>query len=215
MEIICPKPTAIPTVNKVTCPINLGQIQRFIFQRAGFIFDSAAMTPNDIKLLASWTPLFTATDDTKVISTPRMAGVVIPRGEAKTEGGGDNSTIDGVELVVGTGPITLTGDLISVPAKIRKQLKEALNSEEDLAVYMINQYGQIICWNNDPANTAVTSFSGLQISGRVYVSDPGNEGLNTLDKSTLRFSFAEGWADQLAMVKGTDFNAKTALFPAA
>ncbi len=213
MEIICPKPAAIPTVNKVTCPINIGQIQRFIFQRQGWVFDSGDDT--DILLLASWTPLIVATGDTKIISTPRLAGAVIPRGEAKTEGGGDNSTIDGVEIVVGVGPITLTADLISVPAKIRKQLKISLGPEEDLVVYMINQFGQIVCKNSDPANTAVTQFEGLQISGRVFISDPANEGLNTLDKSTLRFSFAEGWADQLALVKPTDFNARTALFPAS
>ncbi len=211
MEIICPRPAALPTVNKVSCPENLGQIQRFLFQRAGFVFDSTGST--DIKLLASWTPLFIATGDTKVVSTPVMANVVIPRGEAKVEGGGDNTTIDGVELVVGVGPITLTGDLISVPAKVIKQLK-SLFGEENLVVYMINQYGEIIAHDNDPAATG-TLVTGLQISGRVFASDAGNEGLNTLDKATLRFSFAEGWRDQLVKVKGTDFNAKTGLFPPA
>ncbi len=212
MEIVCPKPAAMPSVAKQGCPINLGQIQRFYFQRAGFMFDSG--DDLDILLLASWTPLVTAVGDTKIITTPRMANVVIPRGEAKIEGGGDNTTIDGVEIVVGSNPITLTGDLISLSAKTRKQLKTALGPEEDLVVYMINQYGQIICKNVDPANTAVTQFTGLQISGRVFVSDPGNDGLNTIDKSSLRFSFAEGWADQLAIVKPTDFNPITALYPA-
>lgn len=213
MEITCPKPAAMPTVNLVTCPVNIGQIQRFIFQRQGWVFDSADTT--DILLLASWTPLITALGNTKIISTPKMAGVTIPAGEPKTIGGGDNETIDGVELIVGTGPITLTGTMMGLPAKARKQLKTALGPEEDLVVYMINQYGQIVVKNSDPANTAVTKFEGLQISGRVFISDPSNEGLNTYDKTIIRFSFAEGWADQLALVKPTDFNAKTALFPAS
>lgn len=213
MEIICPRPTAIPTVGLFNCPINIGQIQRFIFQRQGWVFDSTDDT--DIKLLASWTPLIIATDDTKIISTPKMAGITIPAGEAKTEGGGDNSTIDGVELIVGVGPITVTGQMQGLPAKIRKQLKTALGPEEDLVVYMINQYGHIICKNFDPANTAVTKYEGLPISGRVFVSDPSNDGFATVDKTTIRFSFSEGWADQLAIVSPTDFNAKTALFPAS
>lgn len=214
MEITCPKPAALPTVGLVSCPENLGQIQRFIFQRQGFVFDSTATIPLPITELASWTPLITAIDNTKIISTPKMANVIIPRSEAITEGGGDNTTIDGVELVLGVGPITLTGDLLSVPGKIIGQLKKALNPEEDLVVYMINQYGQICCYDIDPLLSG-TKVTGLQISGRVFVSDSGNEGLNTLDKATLRFSFAEGWRDQLVLIKPTDFNAKTSLFPAA
>lgn len=215
MEIVCPKPAALPDVFKSDCPENFGQIQRFLFQRQGHVFDSTLMvSPNSIKLLASWTPLLTAVDDTKVISTPKMANVIIPKATPKKEGGGDNTTIDGIEVIVGVGPITLTGDLISIPAKTILQLKTALGPEEDLEVFMINQYGQIIGWDIAP-DAPGTKVKGLQTAGRVFVGDAGNEGYATLDKAIFTFSFAEGWRDQCVLIKPTDFNAKTALFVSA
>jgi hypothetical protein len=205
MNCVCPKPAALTTVAKVTCKENLYQIQRVIIQRAGFQFDAPA---TDIKLLASWTPLFIAADDTKVISTPYIEGLVIPTSEPVTEGGGDNSTIDGREIVLGGGPITVTGMIAEAPASVIEALQK-IACEVDLVGYFINQYGNIICREV----TAGDKYEGIPIYSP-FISDAGNEGLNTRDKATIRFALDYGWRTKLAILTPTDFNAKTALWPA-
>ena len=72
----------------------LKQIQRLAFQRLGSQFDSAS---NGILTLAAWQAFMTASDNTKIVVTPLIgADPVIEAGEAIKNGGGDNSTLNGV-----------------------------------------------------------------------------------------------------------------------
>lgn len=206
---VCPRPPSLGDVIRATCKENLGQIQRFLFQR---IADGNVFAVGDLGLisaLASWTPLFIADDDTKVVSSPYVEGFVIPRTEAITEGGGDNSTIDGIEMVVGANAATALGQIAETPGQILKALR-ALMCEVDLGVYMINQYGQIIGVTDTPA-TPTTSVSPIPIRS-FFVSDADNNGLNTRDKADIRFGLPFGWRDNLAIVTPA-FNAKISLWP--
>jgi hypothetical protein len=219
MEICdCPGAPALTTILRPTCKQNLGQLQRFLFQRPGFVFDANAVDPaepNPIALLASWTPLFAANDDTKVVSSPYVENFVIPRAERITEGGGDNTTIDGREIHLGWGAISALGQVAEVPGNIIKSIKK-LMCEADLVVYPINQYGQIIGIDavGLPESGAPSgSVAGIPISS-FFVSDLDNNGINTRDKGDFGFSLDFGWRDDLVMIKPTDFNAKTALWPA-
>jgi hypothetical protein len=207
MEVICPLPAALTTVEKLSCRENFGQIQRVILQRSGFTFSAPT---SDIKLLASWTPLFAAVADTKIVSTPMLENFIIPKPEAQTEGGGDNTTIDGVEIVLGAGAITAVGQIAEAPGSIIKSLK-ALMVEPDLVAYFINQWGQIIGKALDPLAPA-DEVTGFPIQA-LFVSDAGSEGLNTRDKADFRFALAYGWRDDAVVIKPS-FNAKTALWPA-
>jgi hypothetical protein len=208
MDCVCPKPTALTTVERVTCRESLGQIQRFIFQRPGFHFDADADPTKDITLLASWTPLWVAAGDTKIVSTPLLENVIIPKPEKISEGGGDNTTIDGREIVLGAGAITATGSLAEVPGKIIKQLK-ALMCEE-LVAFGVNQFGKIIGIANDLA-TPADDVIGIPVY-TLWVSDAGNDGLNTRDKADISFALDYGWRDDLVIVTPA-FNAKTQLLP--
>jgi len=210
----CPAPEALTTIIKKNCPENLGQIQRFLIQRAGFTFDAAGTpTPSSILLLASWTPLFIATDSSKVVSTPYVENVVIPRTEAATEGGGDNTTIDGVEIIVGANAVRMTGQIADTPSAIIQQTRE-LMCEPDLVWYGINHRGQIIAKDLNPETPAAASkqYTGLAMQS-AFVSDAGSEGLNTRDKADFSFGLAYGWRDDVALLTPTDFNAKTDLWP--
>lgn len=208
---VCPKPTSLSDVLRATCKENLGQIQRFIFQRSDavdnvFVVGKLGL----INVLASWTPLWIATDDTKVVSSPYVENFVIPKTEAATEGGGDNSTIDGIEIVVGANAATAIGQIAETPSAILASLRK-LMCEVDLTVYMVNQFGQIIGRDLLP-NAPGTSVIGVPIQS-FFVSDAGNDGLNTRDKADFRFGLPYGWRDNLAIVKPTAFNAKTQLWP--
>lgn len=209
MDCICPRPAAIKTVLRVTCPENLGQIQRIILQRAGHVFNSAGGVPNPINALASWTPLLTAVDSTKAVITPYLEQFVIPQPEAITRGGNDNSTVNGVEQVIGYGGTTVTFNLTSVPASIIHQLRD-LMCEPDLVWFGINQAGRIVCRDNDPVAVG-DQHVGIPIEPLTLgVPDPGNNGFGTFDEATGRFAMAEGWSINRAIVTPV-FNAKTQL----
>lgn len=207
---VCPKPASLSDVLRATCKENLGQIQRFIFQRQADGNDFTVGTLGLINLLASWTPLWIAADDTKVVSSPYVENFVIPRTEKAVEGGGDNTTIDGIEIVVGANAVTALGQIAETPSSILKALRK-LMCEVDLQVYMINQYGQIIGRDLIPASPG-TSVVGIPIQS-FFVSDADNNGLNTRDKADFSFGLPFGWRDDLAIVKPTAFNAKTQLWP--
>jgi hypothetical protein len=208
---VCPKPSSLTDVLRATCKENLGQIQRFIFQREDAVDNVFATGKLGlITALASWTPLWIADDDTKVVSSPYVENFVIPKTEAATEGGGDNSTLDGVEMVIGANAATAIGQIAETPSSILASLR-TLMCEPNLTVYMINQFGQIIGRDTLP-NTPGTSVVGIPIQA-FFVSDAGNDGLNTRDKADIRFGLPYGWRDNLAIVKPTAFNAKTQLWP--
>jgi hypothetical protein len=207
---VCPKPASLTDVLRATCKENLGQIQRFIFQRQATGNDFTVGTLGLINLLASWTPLWIAADDTKVVSSPYVENFVIPRTEKAVEGGGDNTTIDGIEIVVGANAVTALGQIAESPSSVLKALRK-LMCEVDLQVYMINQYGQIIGRDLIPATPGV-SVVGIPIQS-FFVSDADNNGLNTRDKADFSFGLPFGWRDDLAIVKPTAFNAKTQLWP--
>lgn len=196
MNCDCPLPSEIPTISAVTCGENIGQIQKMIFQRRGYSFTGL----NTIDLQASWDTLLSAVDDTKVTATPFrfLDSVVIPQNEAITEGGNDNTTVNGAIRVLGTGNVTVTGMLTSVPAKQVAEIRSILGCETDIVVYFVNQYNQIIGVDNSAAQdgSSITGFRIARNSG--FVSDAGNEGLNTLDKAMLQFNFEkQNWRDSI------------------
>lgn len=209
---VCPKPVSLSSVLRATCKENLGQIQRFIFQRI-LPTNKFSATVGDLGIitaLASWTPLWVANNDTKIVSSPYVENFIIPRTEKAVEGGGDNTTIDGIEIVVGANAVTALGQIAESPGSVLKALRK-LMCEVDLQVFMINQFGQVIGRDNVPASPG-TDVGGIPIQS-FFVSDADNNGLNTRDKADFSFGLPYGWRDDLAIVKPTAFNAKTQLWP--
>jgi hypothetical protein len=214
MEVCaCPAPAALTTILRALCKENLGQLQRFIFQRAGYVFDAGGGVPNPITALASWTPLFAAVANTKVVSTPYVENFVIPRTEAATEGGGDNTTIDGIEIIVGANAVRGIGQIAETPSAIIMQIRK-LMCEPDLVWYAVNNFGAIIAKDLNPAEVDpdAKQYGGLSLRS-AFVSDADNNGLNTRDKADFSFGLEYGWRDNIAIVTPA-FNAKTSLWPA-
>lgn len=205
--INCPLPASINDLSDIVCPEIIGQVQKLVFQRrqssAPFsTFEGA--TAGGADLIASWDAYKTAVDDTKVATTPFFDSFTIPMVEAVTEGGDDNTTLDGAELVVGTTTVTVTGQFRNLPAANLRQLK-AYNAEQNLTIYMINESGKI--WGQ---NLTGDEFSGTSIYN-FFIADGGNEGKNTHDKTAFRFSLRCGWRDNLVSVDPADFDALTQL----
>ena len=120
----CPAATSLTTVPTQDCDVDLEQIQKIVFQREGFVFDEAGTpTPTDITVKADWLVLKAAVDNTKVVSTPLVGGdPVFAAGEPILNGGGDNSTLNGVEELQGTNPSTFTGVWKSLASNVKNAL---------------------------------------------------------------------------------------------
>ncbi len=197
----CPRPSELTTIPQSNCKVNLKQIQRIAFQRSGTSFDEST---NSILELASWQAKTTATDDTKIVLTPIIgANPTIQAGEPIKQGGGDNSTLNGVEEVTGVNPSKFTAEFLGLSAETEKALKK-LMCEKDLTVYFFLQGGGIASRKIDAQKHA-----GFTIQS-TFISDRGNEGFGTDDKVKIEFSLLAGWSDDLDKLQ-LNFNPLTEL----
>lgn len=204
MDCTCPKPTSLTDIPNQDCGVNLKQIQRLAFQRGGNQFGTGADPANNILELADWQALMTATDDKKIIVTPLIAAnPIIEAGEPITNGGGDNSTLNGVEEIEGVNPSNFSAEFKELSPEIEKALK-AIICEKDLTVYFILQGGKIAVVKIDDENQR-----GFQIQSP-FVSDRNNAGFATKDIHNIRFSLPSGWSEDLQIVT-PNFNPLTQL----
>ena len=196
MDCNCPASTALTEIETQDCPFNLTQIQKLGFQRGGTAFESASA----IGILSNWQALKTATDETKIVITPLIGGdPVIESGEAITTGGGDNSTLNGVEEIEGVNPSTFSAMFKSLSPAIESQIKK-LMCEQNLVVYFFLQGGKI---------AYAKELTGFEIQS-FFLSDRNNAGYGQKDTFTCRFSMPAGWSEKLEIVK-PDFNPLTEL----
>lgn len=204
MDCNCPAPTALTGIDNEQCGVDLKQIQRIAIQRLGFGFDPNNLTePNDINELADWQEFQTAEDDSKIVITPLVsADPIIEAGEAITTGGGDNSTLNGVEENEGRNPSNFSCVFKSLSATVETQIK-ALECERSLRVFFILQGGRIAY-----ANIADVA-KGFE-SQSFFLSDRNNAGFGTKDTFNFRFALKEGWSENLTIVK-PNFNPLTEL----
>lgn len=199
----CPAPSALAAIPSQDCPVRFDQIIRLIFQRKQ---GSAPFSPTSILLSATWTPLFSATDDTKALKSPLIPNVVIPVGEILKEGGNDNTTINGIPKLSGLSFVGVTAQLQDAASDVADALR-ALASESainpgytNLTAFFVNRFGQVIC-----NKTGTTALEGFPVYN-VCVGDVGTEGFNKPNVHNLTFDLAPGWSKNAMMYTPTDIN---------
>jgi hypothetical protein len=206
----CPAGTALPDIPVSNCPESFGQIQKVAFQR---LYKSngeknSFKTDAGIEKKASWTPLLSADDDTKIVISPYIQAPTAEAGAARTFGGG-NETLGGVEEVIGREPTQFTAVLRRVPQKIIKALKQ-LQCESDsqnLGVYLFDENGNIGALQDE---TKVTTYYPIPIRS-LFFSDKTLGGLEAPDSNNVQWSFLPNWSDDLAFIVPEDFNPLTDL----
>lgn len=205
LDCTCPANTSLTEIDALDCGIDLKQIQKLGFQR------TQATAPfklaNPITALASWQAFLTASDDTKIVVTPLIGGEpIIEAGDKITTGGGDNSTLNGVEETEGVNPSTFSCIFKSLTPAIEKQMK-ALGCEKGLTVYLFLQGGNIAC-----VNVATDERKGFEIQS-FFLSDRNNAGYGTKDTFNCSFYLPAGWSEDLVkiMKADLDFNPLTDL----
>lgn len=206
----CPAGTALPDIPVSNCPESFGQIQKVAFQR---LYKSTGeknsfKTDAGIEKKASWTPLLSADDDTKIVISPYIQAPTAEAGAARTFGGG-NETLGGVEEIVGREPTLFTGVMRKLPQKIIKALKE-LQCEswgDNLGVYLFDENGAIGAIQD--AKTATTHYP-IPIRS-LFIGDKTLGGYEAPDSNNIQWAFLPNWSDDLAFIVPEDFNPLTDL----
>lgn len=200
----------MPDIPVSNCPESFGQIQKVAFQR---LYKSTGeknsfTTTAGIGKKASWTPLLSAEDDTKIVISPYIQAPTAEAGAARTFGGG-NETLGGVEEIVGREPTPFTGVMRKLPQKIIKALKE-LQCEswgDNLGVYLFDENGAIGAIQD--AKTATTHYP-IPIRS-LFIGDKTLGGYEAPDSNNIQWVFLPNWSDDLAIIVPEDFNPLTDL----
>lgn len=200
----------MPDIPVSNCPESFGQIQKVAFQR---LYKSTGeknsfKTDAGIEKKASWTPLLSADDDTKIVISPYIQAPTAEAGAARTFGGG-NETLGGVEEIVGREPTPFTGVMRKLPQKIIKNLKE-LQCEswgDNLGVYLFDENGAIGAIQD--AKTATTHYP-IPIRS-LFIGDKTLGGYEAPDSNNIQWVFLPNWSDDLAIIVPEDFNPLTDL----
>lgn len=206
----CPAGTALPDIPVSNCPESFGQIQKVAFQR---LYKSTGeknsfKTDAGIEKKASWTPLLSASDDTKIVISPYIQAPTAEAGAARTFGGG-NETLGGVEEIMGREPTPFTGVMRKLPQKIIKALKE-LQCEscgDNLGVYLFDENGAIGAIQD--VKTATTHYP-IPIRS-LFIGDKTLGGYEAPDSNNIQWAFLPNWSDDLAIIVPEDFNPLTDL----
>lgn len=200
----------MPDIPVSNCPESFGQIQKVAFQR---LYKSTGeknsfKTDAGIEKKASWTPLLSADDDTKIVISPYIQAPTAEAGAARTFGGG-NETLGGIEEIVGREPTPFTGVMRKLPQKIIKALKE-LQCEswgDNLGVYLFDENGAIGAIQD--AKTATTHYP-IPIRS-LFIGDKTLGGYEAPDSNNIQWAFLPNWSDDLAIIVPEDFNPLTDL----
>ena len=214
MACNCPVPTALTTITATTCPTELGQIQRAYFVRKNqVVWDTAtagaanvpvAIAGDVVTVIAGWNILKVAADDTKVVFPPLFGGdIVISPAEAITQGGNDNSTLNGQTYFVAFPDSTFSARFDQLSAQTTADLK--LLVCEDLEVYFVNQDGDII---GDASTTG--TFKGFDCTN-VALGSRNVQGFAVRDSNIISFQLDADWDTIFEKQTPTDFNALTGI----
>ena len=199
----CPAATALTAIPAQGCAQNFGQIQKVIFQRLmngstkNSITDGSST--GNAGLLASWTALKAATNDTKIVVTPYIESPADEGGDARTYGGG-NDTLNGIEQIIGSNPVNFScrvnGATQNIIEAMKKLMCEALGN--NLGVYLVNEKGQIEGIKIGTTSGGTTTYAWYPIPvQKLFVSDKLHGNFDGPDYNNLSFSYAPGYSDKL------------------
>lgn len=196
----CPAGKHLNDLEIAECKESFGQIQKVIITR---IFSSAG-TKNKlpkaaVKTKATMTPLFAASDGTKLIISPYIQNPTTEPGEARTFGGG-NQTLGGIEIVIGREPTSFTGIIYQEAQSVIKTLKSY--SCEKIGVFLIDENGNIgaIDEVGDGEN-----YLPIPVD-KFFVGDKNLGGYEEPDSNTISWSFYPNWSDNLVLIKADTFD---------
>lgn len=204
--VTCPPASQMGDITVNTCPFDIGQVQKIIFQRKYSTGSTRnVMTVAEAALLTNWTARLTATGNTKVQVSPFVNGPAFEPGDV-IEFGSGNEVVDGIALAVGVDPTPFSANMFRISSAAKESLV-ALEGEE-LVAYFIDEHGRIS--GETDSNTSPTNFYGLEIYS-LHIGDRKIGGKVEPDVNVIKFKLPPRWDNKLYTVTPTDFSALSAL----
>ena len=203
----CPVATALTNIPNAGCEFNMAQIQKLVFTRlynTTGVLNGFDLTTKPPATLASWTPLLTAADNTKIVTSPFLQNPALEAGAEKTFGGG-NATLNGIPKSYGREASKFSGEFHSLKQSVIEAIKKL--QTEELGVFMVNEFGQVFGLND--TNTTPTKFLPIPIKS-LFIQDLTGGGFESPDMNKFNFSLLPNWSDRLTGIVPT-FDALTAL----
>jgi len=194
----CPNPVELPSPIDFQCADNWDQIQKmFIFRKAAlnglnWFSDQAALLVE-----ANWDTLLAESGDDKMIVTPFLHNFIIPQSEAQTEGGNDNTTINGIPTYSGEGFTDVTTpEMKGAPSAVIRSMKDVgCETGSDIGETSVEAIfvsrGNKIIYNLEVGGSVPRGFPIYNLS----VSDSSTEGINAPNKNRVSFSMAPAWSN--------------------
>lgn len=203
----CPVGSALTAITIDNCPENMGQIQKFIFQRyysTGTTRNTFVVASADPDTLASWTAVKGASDGTKVVVTPFVNNPTSEGGDP-IEFGGGNATVGGTPVIVGRNATVVTAEFHNIKQYTTAQNLKELQCEY-IGVYMVDEFGRI--WGTASSASSPTNFYPIRIvQNTFFIGDKQMGGFEAPDMNVIRFALPPNWSDDLYVVTPSDFDA--------
>lgn len=176
------------------CKSGFGQIQRVVFQRRFNNGQLNIFTDAEMEEATSWISRIVAEDSTKVVLSPFIGNPELSSG-AKRSFGGDNSTVNGVELNMGREAASFSAVLYEESQTIVSIIKQYMC--EVLNVFLVDEFGAIA------AIKVEGGYTGIPITG-FFVGDKKMGGIADPDSNTINFSLNPNWSDNLVRLRAED-----------
>lgn len=202
--LLCP-PATPQSIRTSECLERFGEVQKIILQRTfddGTI-NAITIATTDPALLATWTALFAATDNTKAQITPFINAMTNEVGDP-IEVGGVGSTVGGIVKKIGSNASPFTGEFHDEERKVMKDLK-VWAREKNVSIFLVNEFGDIGGYADNLETP--TTFRGIPALETFFVSDKKLGMKADVDKDMVSWSFLPNWSDNFYIVTPTDFNA--------
>jgi hypothetical protein len=159
-----------------------------------------AVTANSINVASSWSALFAASDVTKIQATPLFSDTEVTPTDTIEVGGDDNTTPDGVPVVVGETSADFSALFKDVPSAVLKQIK-GFACESNTGVFLIDERQAVLVQAvYDPTDDSILlGYDPTEISN-IFVGSIQFGGRTDQNSSNFKFKLKPAWDDNLTVV---------------
>lgn len=206
LQCACPQATEITDIPTVACLERFGEIQKVIIQRqkTGTTVNEITIGTTDPAVILTWTGLQAAVDSTKVQITPFFAE---PDNDDPEPREASSTGVNGIAATLGDEFSSFTAYFHDAPQLVIKDVR-TYNCEIGVAVFLVNEHGQIGCLADD--NGTPTKVKGIPIQS-FYVGQKKFGNRADVDKNRIQWRFLPNSLDEFYIVNPTDFNPLTDL----
>jgi hypothetical protein len=193
----CPERPYLGGIAPTLCPIKWDQIQKLVFGRKD---DDRFPNAGSFLSQAHWQALLNATDDSRLVITPYVSGLDIPATEPVTQGGNDNTTVNGVREIMGGQFVTVPMVLKNVSSQTADELRQ-IASETMIQPGVSNIQAFFLATDNNVIYDETVNrdkYYGFTIYN-LFVPDIASAGLNTNTMYNVSFDLAFGWSQYWAL----------------